>query len=1363
MTTDSARSIKAAFQGRYDILEALGEGGFGKVYRAQQVATRQTVAMKVLRLDESDSPEARERRIARFQREMQICSQIYHPNIVRLMDSGHTPEGIVFSVFEFVPGKNLAQVLAEEGALDPVEARHLFMQVLDALACAHAAGIVHRDLKPANLMVTPTGARRNVLVLDFGIGALSEEGAAAAFDGARITMTNEFVGTPSYTAPEQLLGRPPTWRSDLYSWGLSFLEALSGKRVVDGSTMPEIVFKQLSPDPVPIPESLADHPLGSILRRATVKDAAARDVTAESLLRELEAYDVSSLKDWTRPIRVQAAPSTTVNVRTGVQTAPRPRLVEGERRQVTAVCCVLDASETGTKGDLEELDQVLGGQQESLMEIVGIHDGHVAGVLGDAMMFYFGHPIAREDDAHRAARAALAIAADVARRPALGRSRSIHVDVRIGVHTGLVVTREVRAGFAGHGYLGTTPSLARRLAMLADSGTILTSSATQRLLRKEFVFDDTDVSDPDGARAPTRIYGLRGRRRAPGTRGVPVIGRERELATLMDHWERSQAGAGQAILITGEAGIGKSRLARELDWRLAEQRHGWLECRCAPDRANIALHPIVDLVERTLDPNQEATPEEKMEKLEALLAHYEFDLHESVPIFASLIALPLEKSKKSWPPLDVSPLRLGEMTRNTVLSLLFAMAEKEPLVLFVEDLHWADPSTLDLLGHLVHEVGSSRALALFTARPEFVPPFSRSEMAQLQLGRLGRGDVEQLTARITLGRSLPPEVLDAIANRTDGVPLFVEELVLAMIEMGALVEREGRYELAMPLSEVAIPTSLLDSLAARLDRLGRAKETAQIGATIGREFGFELVSAVSPMEPHELQEDLDRLVAAELVYRKRRPKSATYFFKHALIRDAAYASMLKGSQEQVHARIAESLEQHFPDVVSEHPDVLARHHAAAGHGPQAIAYALRAGNAALARSAYADALAHARGALASLEGVPDERTRTENELALNGIIVPALMASQGYATEETRALLARSRKLIDQLGESEHVFLLLWATAMYQYGTGELGAASETAKTFLDLAVKTANRSRQVAALALLGQCRLSTGRLAEAEPLLSRAVELYDTDADRGHVFAYGMDSRVYALCYLGVALSIQGQFARAATCAELARSWARELKSRHVTCATLFGLACVAYARGDRDAIVPLSDELRQVVASYGFSFYAPMTELFRAWAERDLASAEAILAQMTAFGGVASSGLWVAMVAELLGENGRDDEAVARLDDRIARHDDGSTYMVPELLRLKGEILAKTPATREAGMTTLRSAMARARESGALLFELRAARGFAAQAVSEAERAEASACLRGALEKFSVVEEHAELSAARSALEKVMSHNDGEEGHR
>lgn len=1354
---DSVRSIKAAFQGRYEILEALGEGGFGKVYKAQQVATGQTVAMKVLRLDEDEANDARERRIARFQREMQICSQIYHPNIVRLMDSGHTAEGVVFSVFEFVPGKNLAQTIAEEGRLDPVEARHLFMQVLDALACAHSAGIVHRDLKPANIMITPTGARRNVLVLDFGIGALSD--GAGGDEHARITMTNEFVGTPSYTAPEQLLGRPPTLRSDLYSWGLCFLESLSGKRVVEGSTTAEVVFKQLSPDPIPIPEALADHPLGSILRRATAKDSAARDVTAESLLRELESYDVSCLKEWTRPVSTPSASAPTVDVRAAPRSGARARLVEGERRQVTAVCCVLQVTGLGPKGaDVEELDQILGGQQEVLAEIAARHDGHVAGVLGESVLFYFGHPVAHEDDAQRAARAALAMAAEIERRSSLEGDRPLRTHIRIGVHTGLVIGREPRDAAVAHGHIGTTPAITCRLATLAGTGTILVGSGTRRLLRKEFVFDDPGLSALAGHRAPTRLYALRGPRTSQSARETPIVGRARQIETLVEHWKRAQSGAGQAVLVSGEPGVGKSRLARELARRLTDRRHRWLECRCTPDSSHSALHPIIDLIDRTLDPSRTATAAQRLHKLEALLSMYAFDLAEAVPLFASLLSIaldadPEDPEKRRWPPLDVSPERMRELTRNAVLSLLFEMADKEPLVLMVEDLHWADSSTFDLLGQLVSEVGSARVLALFTARPEFMPAFSRAgELIQIQLGRLGRSEIEQMALHITHGRALPDDVIDAVATRTDGVPLFVEELILTMIGTGALVERHGRYELAQPLSDVAIPATVRDSLVARFDRLGRAKETAQIAAAIGREFGFELLAAVSPLDPREAKKDLDRLVAAQLVYRKRRLKNATYLFKHALVRDAAYASMLKRSRHEVHARIADALERDFPDVARERPDTVAQHRAAAQQTAQAVSHALRAGTAALRRSAYAEALAHGKGALAWLEGIGDERARAEAELALNGVIAPALMASQGYALAETGALLERSRALIDRLGESEHVFPLLWAMVLYEVGRGDLGAASEVARTFLARAVKTQDRSRQVAARALLGHCQLATGHLEDAVIQLGEAVRLYDPDADRGHAVTCGMDSRVYGLVYLGEVLTIQGHLGPAAECGDKARAWARQLNSRHVTCAALFGLACLHHLRGERAAIVLLSDEMRQVVALYGLSFYFPMTELLRAWAERDLEVAEALLGRMIAHGGVARLGVWVSMVAELLAERGRDREAIERLDDHIVRHESGSTYFVPELLRLKGEILARTEENRERGKAALREAIRWARVGGAPFFELRATRALAGLLLAEGRSSEVRTMLDEVLGRFDEDERHPEIAAARATLARV-----------
>jgi serine/threonine protein kinase len=351
---DPVQALGAIFRERYEIREALGEGGFGTVYKAVQLATGQAVAIKVLRLPEGGAPQGIEKRVARFQREMQICAQMRHPNIVGLIDSGQAEGGIVYSIFEYLPGQNLAELLVKEGRLEPVEARHFMVQVLDALACAHGAGVVHRDLKPANIMIISTGARRNAVVLDFGISALTEE--AQRDEGARLTMTNECIGTPAYAAPEQLRGHPPTPRTDLYAWGLVFLECLTGRRVFDGHAFAEVVFKQLSPDPIPVPSAIADHALGRILRRVTAKDAAARDATADTLLREVEGCDLSGLHLPPEiPLLERASPhATTVTLHQPTPSVPPTlTLVDVERgttpAQPPAALCPVPARPTPDK------------------------------------------------------------------------------------------------------------------------------------------------------------------------------------------------------------------------------------------------------------------------------------------------------------------------------------------------------------------------------------------------------------------------------------------------------------------------------------------------------------------------------------------------------------------------------------------------------------------------------------------------------------------------------------------------------------------------------------------------------------------------------------------------------------------------------------------------------------------------------------------------------------------------------------------------------------------------------------------------------------------------------------------------------
>lgn len=1307
---DGIQAIHEVLRGRYELLSELGEGGFGTVYKARQLATGQAVAIKVLRLPEGGSVQAHEKRVARFQREMQICAQMHHPNIVRLMDSGQAEGSVVYSVFEFVPGKNLGEVLAEEGRLDPGEARYFMMQALDALACAHAENVVHRDLKPANIMIIPTGARRNALVLDFGIGALTQE--TRREEGARLTLTNESIGTPSYAAPEQLRGLPLTPRSDLYAWGLVFLECLSGKRVIDGATVAEVVFKQLSPDPIPIPAHLEGHPLGNILRRVTAKDPMAREATAASLLRELEACDVSGLRQRT-PVKLQAASSdaTTATIDfDGMKSSSRSlRLVEGERRQITAVCCSLTARSIGAKPiDLEELDQILGVEQEACIAIARRFDGHIAGALGDSVLFYFGYPTAREDDARRAARAALAMMAEVARaQPALEAERKVRVDLRIGIHTGLVVARELRdPTLGGLGYVvGGTPKLASRLGPLADPGSILVSGGTQRLLRKEFLFDESPIRVNDDSTVPVEIFVLREGDPSADFHEVPLVGRAQELATLLDRWGRVRGGAGQAVLVGGEPGIGKSRMARELAERIGDEHHTWLECRCTPDSANSAFYPIVDLLDRLLDPQRQVKPDAKLDKLEALLSLYGFELPEAMPLFAPLLSLTLSKK---WATLDVSPQKQRELTRNAVLSLLFEMAEKAPVALVIEDLHWADPSTLELLGQLVAEVGSARVLALFTARPELTPPWSPAAVLQLQLGRFGRSEVEQMAARITGGRALPAEVLEQIASRTDGVPLFVEELVLTLIETGALMEKDGGYALAKPLSEVEIPATLRDSLVARLDRLGRAKETAQIAAAIGREFTFELLHAVSPLHEAEAQEDLDRLVAAELVYRKRRLKNPAYLFKHALIRDASYESLLKRSREQVHALIAKALEERFPEVVSERPSLLAYHHAAADQKVNAIKYAQQAAQSAIQRSAYAEATESVRQALGWLDAVPEGHERVNAELGLGMQSLLAVMSTRGSGDPQIAAILERSRALLDSVGgQSPHAVPTLFATQFYHHVRAHRREARAICMQLLGIAHEAKDTMLEMATLTVLGHCGYIEGKLEESRENLERALALYDPQQHRTTAFIFGFDTKVQAQSGLALVTWLLGYPETARKHGEAAVAWARTLNHSTSVGMALLYLTGVLHYQGDRAHAIEVTNSLIEIVDRYGLGMLKALCGILRGWADNDPESSLSNVMILRATGQDIALSYWLSLPAEAEAARGNHDAAIAHLDECL-RHGvaQEELYYVAELHRLKGTyLLARGPGAEEEAEACFRRAIAEAKEHREKMHELRA----------------------------------------------------------
>ena len=615
-----------------------------------------------------------------------------------------------------------------------------------------------------------------------------------------------------------------------------------------------------------------------------------------------------------------------------------PRPPDAERRQLTVMFCdLVDSTALSGQLDPEDLREVVRAYQATCTAVIQHFDGSIAQYLGDGLLVYFGYPQAHEDDAQRAVRAALGIIEAMGTlNTRLEQDKSIRLAVRLGIHTGLVVVGEMGGGGRQEQLaLGETPNVAARIQGLAAPDTVAISEATSRLIQGYFACHDLGPHILRGLAAPVQVYrvlgesGVQSRLEVASARGLtPLVGRGSEVTLLLERWEQVKDGAGQVVLLSGEAGIGKSRLVQALKDQMAQEPHTRIEYRCSPYHQHSAFAPIIAHIERVLAWERDTVPQEKLSKLEEALARHPWPLPEVLPLLAALLSLPLPAP---YPPLTLTPERQKQKTLEALLAWLLAETEQQPVLFIVEDLHWVDPSTLEWLSLVVEQSPTARLYGLFTCRPEFASPWpTRTHLTPLTLSRLPRPQAARLVHGVTGGKPLPAEILAQIVAKTDGVPLFVEELTKTVLESGLLREMEGAYELAGPLPPLAIPTTLQDSLMARLDRLATVKAVAQLGATIGRQFGYELLRAVSLLDDATLQQHLRQLVEAELVYQRGVPPQATYLFKHALIQDAAYQSLLKSTRQQYHQRIAQVLAERFPETAETQPELLAHHYTEAG-------------------------------------------------------------------------------------------------------------------------------------------------------------------------------------------------------------------------------------------------------------------------------------------------------------------------------------------------------------------------------------------------------------------------------------------------
>jgi class 3 adenylate cyclase len=622
---------------------------------------------------------------------------------------------------------------------------------------------------------------------------------------------------------------------------------------------------------------------------------------------------------------------------------------EAERRQLTVLFCdLVGSTELVGRLDPEDMREVIRAYQDACAGAIVRFEGHIAKFMGDGVLAYFGWPRAHEGEAERAVCAGLqAVRAISTLTPCAGSP----LQARVGIATGLVVVGDLVGEGAAQeqAVVGETPNLAARLQVMAEPGSVVIDSTTRRLLGGTFEYADLGIHRPKGFAAPVRAWRVLGSSRAEGrfearqaASLTPLVGREHELGLLLDRWQQAEEREGQVVLLCGEPGVGKSRLVRALREQLGQRSFTPLSHFCSPFHQGSTLHPVIGLLERGAGLARDDPPERQLDRLEALVALATEDVRAVAPLLADLLAIP---SGGRYPPLGLSPQRRKERTFAALLTQLEGLAARQPVLALFEDVHWSDPTTLELLDLIVDRALGSRVLVLITFRPEFRPPWTGfAHLSLLTLSRLNQRQVTAMAERVAGGKALPPEVLEQIAAKTDGVPLFVEELTKLVLETGLLQEEGDRYALTGPLPPLAIPATLYDSLMARLDRLAPAREVAQMGAVIGREFDHELLAAVTPISGNELAHALTELVDSELVFRRGAAPYATYTFKHALVQDAAYASLCEVARQQLHCRIAQVLEERFPETAETQPELLARHFAEAGLAAQAITYLQKAGN-----------------------------------------------------------------------------------------------------------------------------------------------------------------------------------------------------------------------------------------------------------------------------------------------------------------------------------------------------------------------------------------------------------------------------------
>jgi class 3 adenylate cyclase/predicted ATPase len=1069
------------------------------------------------------------------------------------------------------------------------------------------------------------------------------------------------------------------------------------------------------------------------------------------------------------PDQPQASPQAQLTQISSPSAAPRPP--EAERRQLTVLFCdLVDSTVLASQLDPEEWREVVRAYQSTCAEVIQRFDGYIAQLLGDGLLVYFGYPRAHEDDAQRAVQASLGILEAMGTLSTrLAQDKNRRMAVRIGIHTGLVVVGEMGGGGRqAHLALGDTPNVAARLQGVATPDTIVISAATQRLVQGYFTMAALGPQVLKGVAAPVPVYRIVGAGAAQSrlevaeaTGWTPLVGRASEVALLLERWQQSQAGQGQVVLLSGEAGIGKSRLVEVLRQRVVSAGSPRIVLRCSPYHTHSALYPVIEYLQHVLEWRRDETPAATLDTLERTLQGYDLAADEAVPLVAALLSVPIPEGR--YPPVVLTPPQQRQRTLDALTTWLLAEAERQPVLAVWEDVHWADPSTLELLGLMIDQVPTARMLTLVTARPEFRPPWApRSHLTQLTLGRLPRPQVETMVRQLTGGKPLPAEVLTQVVAKTDGVPLFVEELVKMLLESGLVREEADRYMLTGPLPPLAIPATLQDSLMARLDRLSTTRAVAQLGAVLGRAFTYELIRAVAPLDEATVQRGLAQLVDAELLYQRGRPPQARYRFKHALIQETAYQSLLKSTRQQYHQRSAQVLAAQFPEIVETQPELVAQHYTEAGLIEQGIPYWRRAGQQAHQHSANLEAVRHLTKGLELLTMLPETPARAQQELDLQIALGLVLIDTKGRGAPEVEQTYARARALCQQVGDTPQLFSTLQGLCGFYRSRGALPTARELGEQLHQLALREADPTHRLEAHGALGGILFYLGEYAAARTYLEQGITLIDPTAPRALAPRANVTAGVtWCLVHAALTLWCLGYPAQALRRSQEALAVAQELAHPYSLGLARHYAASLHHHRRDASAVQAQAEALLTLATAHGFPLWAGFGTCWRGWALAMQGQGAAGLAQLNqglmavlATGQELGRPFCLVLLAEAAGQVGQVDEGLRLLAEALmALEENRRGDLLAEAYRLQGELLLRQAVPDAAqAEACFQQSLAIAHRQQAKSWELRAAMSLARLWQQQGQRDEARELLTPIYSWFTEGFDTADLQEAEALLEEL-----------